>query len=69
MVDMVQPIPPCNVSNCCELEDDSVLEVRNLVLRSQSLQSTHENCLLLQLLHPDIMLKKILSSAQQSSFT
>ncbi len=27
--DVMQPLPPCSVTECCELSDDAVLEVRS----------------------------------------
>jgi hypothetical protein len=29
MGDMVQPLPPCNVNECCKLDDNTALVVRN----------------------------------------
>jgi hypothetical protein len=29
MGDMVQPLPPCNVNECCKLDDSTALVVRN----------------------------------------
>jgi hypothetical protein len=66
--DLMQPQPPCSAAECCELNDDSALEVCSPLLRQRMViivhvvdssmsQATRDACSpvqLLQLLQPDL---------------
>ena len=66
--DLMQPQPPCSVAECCELNDDTALEVCGPLFHQSMLiivpvvdnnvsQATRETCSpvqLLQLLQPDL---------------